>query len=138
MDTEAKMIVDDVVSFCKRDGCDPRLANMLGQSIPTDLDDRSLSLEAPSRFAYSYLLKNRETIEKYLEESAFTPLELEVLPPSHNAPADGSETPSFQAETPRMADRVATEMTPHSRATRLRPRSPAWTPAGQRRAKARG
>lgn len=104
MDTEAKMIVDDVVSFCKRDGCDPRLANMLGQSIPTDLDDRSLSLEAPSRFAYSYLLKNRETIEKYLEESAFTPLELEVLPPSHNAPADGSETPSFQAETPRMAE----------------------------------
>ena len=78
MDTEAKIILDDTISFCQRDGRDARLINMLAQSIPVELSDEALTIQAPSRFAYSYLMKHREVIERYLEDIAFCPLSLIV------------------------------------------------------------
>ena len=57
MDNEAQILLDDIISFCQRDGLDTRLINMLGQSVPVSLDDESLTLQVPSRFASTYLLK---------------------------------------------------------------------------------
>lgn len=37
MDNEAQILLDDIVSFCQRDGLDTRLINMLGQSVPVSL-----------------------------------------------------------------------------------------------------
>ena len=34
MDTEAKIILDDTISFCQRDGRDARLINMLAPVDP--------------------------------------------------------------------------------------------------------
>ena len=53
MDTEAKIILDDTISFCERDGRDGRLINILGQCVPVELTETSLTIEAPTRFAYS-------------------------------------------------------------------------------------
>ncbi len=78
MDTEAKIILDDTISFCERDGQAPRLINILGQCEPTSLDETSLTLEAPTRFAYSYLLKQRDLIERYFEEITFERLSLNL------------------------------------------------------------
>ena len=47
MDNEAQILLDDIVSFCQRDGLDTRLINMLGQSVPVSLDDESLTLQVP-------------------------------------------------------------------------------------------
>ncbi|OUP10452.1 DnaA/Hda family protein [Collinsella sp. An2] len=91
MDNEAKIILDDTISFCRRDGRDARLINMLAQSLPLELTDESLTIEAPSRFAYAYLMKQREIIERYLEEIAFCPLSLHVTVPQD--PAATSQTP---------------------------------------------
>ena len=89
MDNEAKIILDDTISFCRRDGRDKRLINMLGQCIPIELTDESLTIEAPSRFAYSYLMKQRQVIERYLEEIAFCDLSLQVtVPQDPAAPAE--------------------------------------------------
>lgn len=81
MDNDAKMILDDTISFCRRDGVDTRLVNMLLQSVPLELTNDSLTIEAPSRFAYSYLMKQRAVIERYLEEIAFCPLTLRITTP---------------------------------------------------------
>ena len=87
MDNEAQILLDDIISFCPRDGLDTRLINMLGQSIPVSLDDESLTLQVPSRFASTYLLKQQETIERYLEEITFAPMALRVEVPAMPAPA---------------------------------------------------
>lgn len=89
MDNEAAILLDDVITFCRRDGLEARLINMLGQSRALALDDASLTVEAPSRFAYSYLIKQREIIERYLEEIAFAPLALNVTIPQE-APGAGA------------------------------------------------
>ncbi len=88
MDNEATILLDDVITFCRRDGLEARLINMLSQSAALALDDDSLTIQAPSRFAYSYLIKQRETIEHYLEEIAFAPLALTVT-----VPQDAGESP---------------------------------------------
>ena len=87
MDNEAQILLDDIISFCQRDGLDTRLINMLGQSVPVSLDDESLTLQVPSRFASTYLLKQQETIERYLEEITFAPMALRVEVPAMPAPA---------------------------------------------------
>ena len=87
MDNEAQILLDDIISFCQRDGLDTRLINMLGQSIPVSLDDESLTLQVPSRFASTCLLKQQETIERYLEEITFAPMALRVEVPAMPAPA---------------------------------------------------
>ena len=87
MDNEAQILLDDIISFCQRDGLDTRLINMLGQSIPVSLDDESLTLQVPSRFASTYLLKQQKTIERYLEEITFAPMALRVEVPTMPAPA---------------------------------------------------
>ena len=93
MDNEAQILLDDIVSFCQRDGLDTRLINMLGQSVPVSLDDESLTLQVPSRFASTYLLKQQETIERYLEEITFAPLALKVEVP---AMAPAAQPPATQ------------------------------------------
>ena len=104
MDNEAQILLDDIVSFCQRDGLDTRLINMLGQSVPVSLDDESLTLQVPSRFASTYLLKQQETIERYLEEITFAPLALKVevpaMAPTPQAPAPQSTPQQTHAPTP--------------------------------------
>ncbi len=89
MDNEATILLDDVITFCRRDGLEARLINMLSQSAALALDDESLTIQAPSRFAYSYLIKQREIIERYLEEIAFAPLALTIT-----VPQDAGEAPA--------------------------------------------
>ncbi len=114
MDEEAQIILSDAIAFCQRDGQDKRLINMLSQSKAVSLTDDALVIEAPSRFARTNIMKQRETIECYLEEIAFCPLALNVTvpdigqaAPSTTAPAP-SDTP---ADSPRPAD-VSRETTP--------------------------
>lgn len=98
MDTEAKMILDDTISFCERDERDGRLINILNQCVPAELTETSLTIEAPTRFAYSYLLKQRDVIERYLEEITFGPLALNVtVPESITA---GHHTPQTMPAAP--------------------------------------
>lgn len=78
MDNEARIILDDVISFCRRDNREQRLINMLEQCAATSFDESSLGIQVPSKFAYAYLLKQREIIEQYLEEITFMPTSLQV------------------------------------------------------------
>lgn len=91
MDNEARILLDDVIAFCRRDGRETRLINMLEQCGATGFDDESLTIQAPSRFAYNYLVKQRELIERYLEEISFMPMVLNVVVAEGGAP---SETPA--------------------------------------------
>ena len=102
MDEEASLILGDAIAFCQRDGMETRLINMLGQCRALSLTDEALTIEAPSRFAYAYLMKQRETIERYLEEIAFMPLALEVTVPQ--APV-GSAAAAPAAAAPAPATR---------------------------------
>ena len=90
MESEAQILLDDAIAFCQRDGQSDRLVNMLSQSTPVELDDESLYIEAPSRFAVAFLEKNRSVVEAYLEEIAFMPISLVVQAPagSHSGEAD--------------------------------------------------
>lgn len=108
MDTEAKIILDDTISFCERDGRDARLIQILKQSEALELTDTDLSVEVPTRFAYSYLVKQRDVVERYLEDIAFTPLALNITvsqaitaPQEHTAAA-GATTGSAPEERPRI------------------------------------
>lgn len=100
MDNEARILLDDVIAFCRRDGRETRLINMLEQCGATGFDDESLTIRVPSRFAYNYLVKQRELIERYLEEISFMPMVLNVVVAEGGAP---SETPApTAAATPTM------------------------------------
>ena len=96
MDTEAQMLLEDILTFCERDGREARLVNMLRQCSARSLTDEALVIEAPSRFASSYLAKQHEVIEQYLEEITFAPLALAVELPQgderagHAAAATGA------------------------------------------------
>ena len=79
MDEEANIILGDIVSFCQRDNQDTRLINMMSRAKPVGLTDDAFVIEVPSRFAYSYLMKQRQTIETYLEEITFSPMALDVI-----------------------------------------------------------
>ena len=85
MENEARILLDDVIEFCRRDGREPRLINMLEQCGASDFDDESLTVAVPSRFACTYLEKQREVIESYLEEISFMPMRLEVVVEDRNA-----------------------------------------------------
>lgn len=82
MDNEAQNLLEDTIAFCKRDGQDTRLSSMLAKSTPISLDESEFIIQAPTRFAYSHLLKCRQIIEPYLEEITFTPLVLTIVPPT--------------------------------------------------------
>lgn len=97
MDNEAHILLDDVIAFCRRDGRETRLINMLEQCGATGFDDESLTIQVPSRFAYNYLVKQRELIERYLEEISFMPMVLNVVVAEGGAP---SETQTPTAATP--------------------------------------
>ena len=87
MDNEARILLDDVIAFCRRDGRETRLINMLEQCGATGFDDESLTIQVPSRFAYNYLVKQRELIERYLEEISFMPMVLNVVVAEGGAPS---------------------------------------------------
>jgi chromosomal replication initiator protein len=106
MDNEAAILLDDVITFCERDGLEPRLINMLKQSQGTSLDDESFTVEVPSRFAYSYLIKQREVIERYLEEITFAPLSLSIVV------AGGTSAPVQRAAGETAANSVAAPTQP--------------------------
>ena len=78
MESEAQILLTDVVAFCQRDGQDARLTNMLGQSRPLDMTESALIVEAPTRFAVAFLERNKAIDEHYLEEIAFMHLDLVV------------------------------------------------------------
>lgn len=88
MDNEARILLDDVIAFCRRDGRETRLINMLEQCGATGFDDESLTIQVPSRFAYNYLVKQRELIEHYLEEISFMPMVLNVVVAESGAPSE--------------------------------------------------
>lgn len=88
MDNEACILLDDVIAFCRRDGRETRLINMLEQCGATGFDDESLTIQVPSRFAYNYLVKQRELIERYLEEISFMPMVLNVVVAEGGAPSE--------------------------------------------------
>lgn len=102
MDNEARILLDDVIAYCRRDGRDARLINMLEQIAPTALTDEELALQAPNRFAASYLERQREVIEAYLEEITFAPMRLNVLqattPGGTGGAAAGRATPSTRTQ----------------------------------------
>ena len=107
MDNEARLLLDDVIAFCQRDGMDTRLINMLASARATELTEDSLTIEAPSRFAYSYLVKQRQIIERYLEEIAFAPLALNVCVPQVAAGTPTSRTEPVQAQGAEDGQRAA-------------------------------
>lgn len=88
MDNEARILLDDVIAFCRRDGRETRLINMLEQCGATGFDDESLTIQVPSRFAYNYLVKQRELIERYLEKISFMPMVLNVVVAEGGAPSE--------------------------------------------------
>lgn len=88
MDNEARILLDDVIAFCRRDGRETRLINMLEQCGATGFDDESLTIQVPSRFAYNYLVKQRELVERYLEEISFMPMVLNVVVAESGAPSE--------------------------------------------------
>lgn len=88
MDNEARILLDDVIAFCRRDSRETRLINMLEQCGATGFDDESLTIQVPSRFAYNYLVKQRELIERYLEEISFMPMVLNVVVAEGGAPSE--------------------------------------------------
>lgn len=96
MDNEARILLDDVIAFCRRDGRETRLINMLEQCGATGFDDESLTIQVPSRFAYNYLVKQRELIERYLEEISFMPMVLNVVVAEGGAPSK-TQTPTAAA-----------------------------------------
>lgn len=96
MDNEAHILLDDVIAFCRRDGRETRLINMLEQCGATGFDDESLTIQVPSRFAYNYLVKQRELIERYLEEISFMPMVLNVVVAEGGAPSE-TQTPTAAA-----------------------------------------
>ena len=96
MDNEARILLDDVIAFCRRDGRETRLINMLEQCGATGFDDESLTIQVPSRFAYNYLVKQRELIEYYLEEISFMPMVLNVVVAEGGAPSE-TQTPTAAA-----------------------------------------
>lgn len=123
MDEEASIILGDAIAFCKRDGQDARLINMLGQSRAVSLTEDTLTIEAPSRFAIAQLKKHQPTIEAYLEEIAFAPIALNIVAPQGAAtdnaaaasPVVPPATPATVAETPApepRVDNVSRETTP--------------------------
>ena len=114
MDNEAQMILEDTISFCERDGLDARLINMLRQCAATSLDDEALAIEAPSRFAYSYLMKHRETLERYLEEIAFMPLSLTISVPLTSTEGAGTVSRETRGQAPRDARAMEPQRVPGS------------------------
>lgn len=96
MDNEARILLDDVIAFCRRDGRETRLINMLEQCGATGFDDESLTIQVPSRFAYNYLVKQRELIERYLEEISFMPMVLNVVVAEGGTPSE-TQTPTAAA-----------------------------------------
>lgn len=115
MDNEARILLDDVIAFCRRDGRETRLINMLEQCGATGFDDESLTIQVPSRFAYNYLVKQRELIERYLEEISFMPMVLNVVVAEGGAPSEtqaptAAATPTVPAgdDLPQRAAEVPT------------------------------
>lgn len=78
MDNEARILLDDTMAFCRRDGRPERLVRALEQCNPVSLTDEAFHLTVPTRFAAAYLDRQREVIEGYLEEITFMPLHLEL------------------------------------------------------------
>lgn len=99
MDNEARILLDDVIAFCRRDGRETRLINMLEQCGATGFDDESLTIQVPSRFAYNYLVKQHELIERYLEEISFMPMVLNVVVAEGGAPSETQAPTAAAAPT---------------------------------------
>lgn len=113
MDNEARILLDDVIAFCRRDGRETRLINMLEQCGATGFDDESLTIQVPSRFAYNYLVKQRELIERYLEEISFMPVVLNVVVAEGGAPSE-TQTPTAAATPTVPVTAAATPTVPAS------------------------
>ena len=113
MDNEARILLDDVIAFCRRDGRETRLINMLEQCGATGFDDESLTIQVPSRFAYNYLVKQHELIERYLEEISFMPMVLNVVVAEGGAPSE-TQTPTAAATPTVPVTAAATPTVPAS------------------------
>lgn len=101
MDNEAMILLDDLLSCCRRDGRDARLINILEQSVPTSLTEDAFTVQAPNRFALSYLAKQTTVLEAYLEEITFAPMAFTAQDPSGQQAAQaGAGTPAVASAIP--------------------------------------
>lgn len=107
MNSEAGILLEDVIEYCRRDRQETRLINMLEQCRATDFDEETLTVRVPSRFACSYLEKHRDVVERYLGEITFMPvhLEIQMLEPESKErdgglPAGAAGVPVDDAESP--------------------------------------
>lgn len=114
MDNEARLLLDDAIAFCQRDGLDSRLINMLASAHATELTEDALTIEAPSRFAYSYLVKQRPVIERYLEEIAFAPLALNITVPQVAGAPASAPAPTAAPEAVQRAEAAPSPTAPTS------------------------
>ena len=126
MDNEARILLDDVIAFCRRDGRETRLINMLEQCGATGFDDESLTIQVPSRFAYNYLVKQRELIERYLEEISFMPMVLNVVVAEGGAPSE-TQAPTAAATPTAPVTAAAASLAPAGEGL---PQRAAEVPAG--------
>ena len=51
MESEARLLLDDAIAFCQRDGMDARLINMLASARATDLTEDALTIEARQKLS---------------------------------------------------------------------------------------
>ena len=122
MDEEARILLDDVIAFCERDGIDTRIVSMLRQCDPTSLDEVYLSIAAPSRFAQAAILRHTALIEQYLEEIAFMPLKIDVGVKDRPAAGTAAPVQPSPAAAPSPADDPSTRgCPPHEDALRETP-----------------
>lgn len=126
MDNEARILLDDVIAFCRRDGRETRLINMLEQCGATGFDEESLTIQVPSRFAYNYLVKQRELIERYLEEISFMPMVLNVVVAEGGAPSE-TQAPTAAATPTAPVTAAAASLAPAGEGL---PQRAAEVPAG--------
>ncbi|QWT17603.1 ATP-binding protein [Collinsella sp. zg1085] len=141
MESDAKLLLDDTVAYLSRDKQEERLIHMLLQSRPTTLEEDTLTIEAPNRFALTFLERNRALIESYLKQVAFTQITLVIKEPSHqpiipNLQTDGvfhtqtNASPSSEAfinheQTVPSQDNIATPISQHTARDTQMPTPPA-------------
>lgn len=134
MDNEALILLDDLLSCCRRDGRDTRLINILEQSVPTSLTEDAFTVQAPNRFALSYLAKQTTVLEAYLEEITFAPMAFTALDPTGPAGTDTKAASGVQARKTAPTEHASVGGEPSAPAAHT---VPAAIPAASEHARAR-
>lgn len=79
MDSEAKILWEDVIVLLKEKSFGPSNIAMLESCTPERLEDDAITVSTKIGFAKHNIEKNKAIIEKCLEEAAFSPISLKVI-----------------------------------------------------------